>query len=160
MNAPPVTIRRGQRADVPHIIALAGQNPSAAHWPAAEYEQALENVAARRVLLVAESAGQLLGFVVARMVGREWELENIAVTPERHKKGIGQVLMQVLIDVARHQDAEVIFLEVRESNSSARTLYERCGFQQTGNRKAYYSAPDEDAILYRFWCTPESLKNH
>ncbi len=156
---PPVTVRRARREDVPAIHAIAEQNPTSAHWPESEYQQALENIAARRVVLVAETAGELVGFVVARMLDHEWELENIAVTIGRQRKGIGQVLMHVLIDVAKHNDAEVIYLEVRESNSHARVLYERCGFQQSGNRPAYYSNPQESAILYRFRCNPDTLKN-
>jgi [ribosomal protein S18]-alanine N-acetyltransferase len=155
----PVTVRRARREDVPAIHAIAEQNPMSAHWPESEYLQVLENIAARRVLLVAETAGEVVGFVVSRMVDSEWELENIAVSLGRQRKGIGQVLMHVLIDVARHNDAEIIFLEVRESNSHARVLYERCGFQQTGTRSAYYSNPPEDAVLYRFLCKPETLKN-
>jgi ribosomal-protein-alanine N-acetyltransferase len=42
-----------------------------------------------------------------------------------------------------------VFLEVRESNAAARTLYENAGFEQTGRRRSYYTSPLEDAILYR-----------
>jgi ribosomal-protein-alanine N-acetyltransferase len=42
-----------------------------------------------------------------------------------------------------------VFLEVRESNSAARTLYEKAGFEATGLRKSYYANPVEDAVLYR-----------
>lgn len=155
----PVKVRRAHREDIPAIFAIAEENPTSAHWPESEYIQALENIAARRIVLVAESGGEVLGFLVARLLDREWELENIAVTPGRQRKGIGQVLMHVLVEIARHNEAEAIFLEVRESNSYARVLYERCGFQQAGMRPGYYSNPPESAVVYRFWCKPESLKN-
>ena len=45
--------------------------------------------------------------------------------------------------------SEAIFLEVRASNTAARSLYESLGFCQTGLRRFYYSDPSEDAILYR-----------
>jgi ribosomal-protein-alanine N-acetyltransferase len=154
-----MNIRRASHADIPAMVTIANQNPSAAHWAEADYAQALENVAALRIVLVAQAEGNVVGFLVARLIDREWELENIAVTPQRQRKGIGQALMRVLIEVARHNEAEAIFLEVRESNSFARTLYERCGFQQSGVRKGYYSTPPEDAVLYRFLCNPELLEN-
>ena len=44
--------------------------------------------------------------------------------------------------------ARTILLEVRESNSAARKLYEKCGFVQSGRRQRYYKQPEEDAILY------------
>ena len=152
-------IRRASRADLPAIVEIEQQCPTIAHWPEEEYTQAIENIAARRTVLVAEHDGQVLGFAVAKVVDHEWELENIAVLPERQKKGTGQALLRVLIDVARIHSAEAIHLEVRESNSHARILYERCGFQQTGERKGYYSNPEESAVLYRYLCNPESLEN-
>jgi [ribosomal protein S18]-alanine N-acetyltransferase len=38
-------------------------------------------------------------------------------------------------------------LEVRKSNDPARLLYERLGFAIAGVRRAYYTKPDEDAIV-------------
>mgnify|MGYP005811091351 CR=1 FL=1 len=137
-------------------MAIEQSCDSAAHWLEADYVQALENMAARRTVLVAEGdQGGIMGFAVARMIEHEWELENIAVVPERQKKGIGQALMRVLMEAARHSGANVFWLEVRASNAMARTLYERCGFAQVGVRKAYYRHPEEDAVRYRFLCTAE-----
>src|SRR3954451_19704479 len=155
-----MNIRRATRDDVRVIVSIAALNPSAAQWPEGEYVQALENVAARRVILVAESDSIVVGFAVARTMGQEWELENIAVAPERQRKGVGQALLRVLLEVGRHNAADSIFLEVRASNSHARILYERCGFKQSGSRKSYYSGPEEDAVLYRYWCNPETLEKN
>ena len=152
-------IRRASKADIPTIQAIEIACPTAAHWMEADYNQALENVAARRVVLVAESDGQVAGFAIARVIDHEWELENVAVSPERQRKGVGQALVRVLADIAQHSGAKAIYLEVRESNSTARTLYERCGFSQSGLRKDYYSSPDENAVLYRFLCIPEQPEN-
>jgi [ribosomal protein S18]-alanine N-acetyltransferase len=152
-------IRRAIRDDLQSIQDIEQLCPTAAHWKEADYAQALENVAARRAVLVADHENQIIGFVVARLVDHEWELENIAVNPGNQRKGVGQALLRVLTDVAGHSGAESVFLEVRESNSTARTLYERCGFKQTGLRKGYYSAPDESAVLYRFLCSSEHREN-
>jgi ribosomal-protein-alanine N-acetyltransferase len=42
-----------------------------------------------------------------------------------------------------------VYLEVRESNRAARSLYVKCAFIESGHRKSYYSEPEEDAVLYR-----------
>jgi [ribosomal protein S18]-alanine N-acetyltransferase len=152
-------IRRATRDDFQPILDIERLCPTAAHWKEADYVQAIENVAAQRIVLVADHNNHILGFLVARLVGRDWELENVAVNPGNQRKGIGQALLRVLIDVASQNGAESIFLEVRESNSSARTLYERCGFQHAGERKEYYSTPTENAVLYRFLCTSEHREN-
>ena len=42
---------------------------------------------------------------------------------------------------------ENILLEVRESNTAARSLYDSLGFRPVGVRKNYYKNPVENAIL-------------
>ena len=86
---------------------------------------------------------------MARRIGSEWELENMAVVPSVRRQGAGTLLLQKLIAQARAEDGKSIFLEVRESNVGALALYRRFGFEQTGIRKSYYSDPPEDAFLCR-----------
>jgi ribosomal-protein-alanine N-acetyltransferase len=91
----------------------------------------------------------LLGFLVARHLAPEWELENLVVAPTIRRKGLGKRLLDGLLAHADGTNSDAVFLEVRESNASARALYESAGFAQTGRRKSYYAEPQEDAILYR-----------
>ncbi len=90
----------------------------------------------------------LIGFLVARNVAPEWELENVVVRAEFRGAGIGTQLLEALLTRARAINSRSIFLEVRESNTAARRLYAKAGFRETGRRKGYYSDPPEDAILY------------
>jgi ribosomal-protein-alanine N-acetyltransferase len=48
---------------------------------------------------------------------------------------------------AANAGASGVRLEVRASNAAAIALYRRNGFCQVGIRRAYYSAPVEDAVL-------------
>ena len=79
----------------------------------------------------------------------ESHLLNICVRPESRQRGIGRKLLRHLVSVARRHEAEVIFLEVRPSNTTARALYEDEGFNELGNRRDYYPAGDsrEDALI-------------
>ena len=135
---------------------------SAAHSTEQQYRQAFQSGDVGRFILVAEAslhspdgtataaAGSgLLGFLVARHLPPEWELENIVVAPLARRKGLGGRLMDALLAAARQTNSSSVFLEVRESNAAARTLYEKAGFEQTGRRKSYYTNPMEDALLYR-----------
>ena len=151
-----VTIRQGKPADLPDIIVMASSSDSAAHWTEQDYGHIFSSP---RTLLVAEGQGVILGFVVAFDVAGEWELENIVVALGHRQRGIAQRLMKKLIEEAQSAAAKFIFLEVRESNFVAKRLYESCGFQPCGRRPAYYANPSEDAVLYRFQCTPKSLEN-
>jgi [ribosomal protein S18]-alanine N-acetyltransferase len=142
-------IRRPSPADLPAIITLDRESPTAAHWSQAQYDAILNAPhATGRLILIAETDNKLTGFLVAHTATDEWELENIVVAESSRRRGIGCELVQALLDGAREQRARAVFLEVRESNASARALYGTCGFQEAGRRPNYYSCPTEDAILY------------
>lgn len=144
-----MTIRRATPADLHAITALERESPTAAHWSQAQYDAILNAPhATDRLILVSADDRDLTGFVVAHTATEEWELENIVVAESSRRRGLGCQLVHALLDAARQQHARVVFLEVRESNASARALYHTCGFQETGRRPNYYSCPTEDAILY------------
>ena len=134
------------------MIRLERQCPTTAHWTEQQYANLFAASAESpvRLALVGEEEGGsvLAGFLVARYLPAEWELENIVVAPAVRRMGIGRQLIDSLLVQARQTNSTAVFLEVRESNSAARRLYEYVGFMETGRRKAYYSHPSEDAVLY------------
>src|ERR1700687_1941371 len=139
-----VAIRSAALNDVPAILAIEQQSPGAAHWTREQYNKLVGS----GVVLVAEEAGQLCGFVCARAVAGEWEIENVAVAVGFLRRGIANELMRALIQRAKNGVASAILLGVRESNLAARGLYEKHGFREVGCRRVYYRDPVEDAILY------------
>lgn len=143
-------IRPATPDDIPAFIELERACSTAAHWTADQYREAFGvEQGTRRLLWAAHSEnGSLLGFLVAQKIASDWELENIVVAPAERGMGIGRRLLETLVDASRADGGRAIFLEVRESNHTARRLYERAGFRQTGVRQEYYSSPAERAILY------------
>ncbi len=146
-------VRPATLADLAAMLELERQSPMAAHWTEQQYHEALKFAVAgsRRLVLVAESEPRaaIAGFLVAQHIPPEWELENVVVAPLARRRGTATQLLNALLAEARETASESIFLEVRESNLAARNLYERLGFEVAGQRKAYYSVPEEEAILYR-----------
>ena len=156
-------LRSATAADITFIMDLERASPTAAHWTEAQYRQVVQPGGGdpERFVLVAEavpspdaregsdSISRILGFLIARHVAAEWELENIVVAPAARREGLGKQLLDGLLARAEETNSEAVFLEVRESNTAARSLYQRAGFHQIGRRKSYYANPDEDAILYR-----------
>ena len=100
-------------------------------------------------MLVLEEGHNIQGFLVAHIVGREWELENIVIAAQSQRRGHGAHLLKELLDHAGKNAAESIILEVRESNLAAQALYAKCGFSPVGRRPRYYHEPQEDALIYR-----------
>jgi ribosomal-protein-alanine N-acetyltransferase len=157
-----LNIRAATSDDIPFMIALERATPNAAHWSEEQYWALFSagNREWQEVVLVAE--GRLdkasaeghsreirLGFLAARRVDPEWELENIVVAASARRMGIGKRLLDALLAEAAKTNNAAVFLEVRESNAAARALYDKAGFRESGRRNSYYKDPPEDAILYR-----------
>jgi ribosomal-protein-alanine acetyltransferase len=144
-----LTIRPATVADLPAMMVLEKAATTAAHWSVEQYEGLFRTSEPNRVALVLSEENELQGFVIARVVRDEWEIENIAVAGTARRRGLGTRLLSDLLDIARARGAKAIFLEVRESNHAARVFYEKWAFLESGRRRRYYQEPDEDAILYR-----------
>lgn len=140
-------LRPATSADIPAMMLLEKHTVTAAHWSLQQYEQVFAASEARREALIIESEG-IQGFLVARALDKEWEIENMAVSGPARRHGLGTRLLGEFLDRARLADAEKVFLEVRESNRAARALYEKWAFVESGRRKGYYRGPAEDAITY------------
>ena len=92
---------------------------------------------------LAYSGEELVGFLAMQENLYELEVVQIAVRKEWQGRGIAGQLLETV-----PQEKEV-FLEVREGNTPARTLYQKQGFKEIGCRKGYYHAPTEDAIMMK-----------
>ncbi len=88
------------------------------------------------------------GYITYTAIAGEYQIANVAVLPEFRKNGIGNAMLCELVTRAKLEHAEVVTLEVRASNTSAISLYEKTGFTKAGIRNGFYSAPKEDAVLY------------
>ena len=136
--------------DIPRMMELAEQSQTAAHWSAREYEALFAPEAPKRVAIVAATESvEIVGFVVARCGDHEWEIENVVVARQHQRQGIGERLVGEVLRSARQAEVRSVLLEVRESNAAARALYTKLGFNEQGRRKAYYQAPEEDAVVLR-----------
>ena len=77
----------------------------------------------------------------------EAHIMNIAVHPAFQRRGVGELLMLKIMQMAILFGCEHMTLEVRPSNKVALTLYGKLGFKVFGRRKDYYTNPYEDAII-------------
>ncbi len=88
---------------------------------------------------------QILAFVCVRETDFNYEWSVLATHPDHRGQGLmGEVLINTLGQMA---PLKPVWLEVHEENQSARYLYEKLGFQRTGQRAKYYS-DGRAAILY------------
>lgn len=77
----------------------------------------------------------------------ESHITNIAVHPEFRGRGIGNIIVEDLINCAETENIKSLTLEARKSNITAINLYSKFGFKEVGIRKDYYQDTGEDAII-------------
>jgi ribosomal-protein-alanine N-acetyltransferase len=106
--------------------------------------------------VIRAKSGLVVGFLLAWSVADELHLLELASHPEYRRQGFGRALLHALVVHARQQRKRLLLLEVRRSNQAAIALYESCGFQMTGVRRAYYSDTGEDALEMRITFDPSS----
>ena len=113
----PVAIRSAALNDVPAILTIEQQAPNAAHWTAEQYKKLVGS----GIVLVAEEAGagELCGFVCAKAVAGEWEIENVVVAAEFLRRGIANELVSELIQRADDRQEKVrVRLETYERETA------------------------------------------
>lgn len=89
-----------------------------------------------------EIAALLSGYYAAG----EGDITSVATAPEYRRMGLAERLIRHFAELLP-EDAENVFLEVRESNAAAAALYEKCGFTRLSLRKNFYTDPDENALV-------------
>lgn len=120
-------------------------------WSAGAFRSVLARPDA--VLLVADAGGEVVGHAAAWFAGDEGELADLAVRPAERGRGIGRRLVEEVRSVAVDRGVRDLYLQVRESNATARRLYASSGFRPVGRRRSYYRSPREDALVLR-WRSP------
>jgi len=96
---------------------------------------------------VAIKNSKVLGYVGISCVIDEGYITNVAVFPQYRRQGVASSLLNRVFSLASDEGLSFVSLEVRESNSSAISLYEKFGFKTEGKRKNFYSNPLEDALI-------------
>lgn len=77
------------------------------------------------------------------------DLLTLATAPAARRQGLGRLMLAELVEAARQAGCRAVLLEVRHSNTAARSLYLSQGFEPIGLRRRYYRAPVEDAVVMR-----------
>jgi ribosomal-protein-alanine N-acetyltransferase len=155
LTAKNTIVRPAVAEDLPGIIEIAQQSAAAAQWNAGEYERMLlagPFPSTCIVLVIGEDgvSRMIYGFLVAKEVAGEWEIENLAVRESARRRGLGVHLLHEFLRLVHSRHGREVYLEVRESNVAARALYAKCTFIEAGKRKSYYHNPEEDALVLKF----------
>jgi [ribosomal protein S18]-alanine N-acetyltransferase len=137
-------IRKLELRDIDAVLAIQSGCPEIARWTAADYECVVRGEMAG---WIAEEDSTAAGFLVARHWVQETEILNLAVRPDRRRRGVATKLITEVLLSSKLVEAERVTLEVRASNRAALAFYERHNFRVVGRRPRYYRNPIDDALL-------------
>jgi len=149
MSTHNILLRPAEALDLQQLLALAEDCPGAPRWAQRTWQQILESPAsgAQRIVLLAQSVNECVGFGVLGLSADDAEIESLAVSTAWRRRGIARRLCHDLLGWARGRGAKHALLEVRVSNAAARSLYESLGFHEAAVRHGYYRDPEEDALV-------------
>ena len=142
-----MALRAATPADLDAIMALEHASFPTDAWSAAMMREELASPHGWYVVL--EEAGRLLGYAGLRAVrgSRDADVQTIALAEAARGRGRGRVLLTALLEEAVRRDVRDVFLEVRDDNPVAQSLYRSEGFAEVGRRPRYYQPDDVDAIV-------------
>jgi ribosomal-protein-alanine N-acetyltransferase len=143
---PGFRIRRMREADLPRVLSIETVCFSTP-WKHATFTGLMRRTDTD--LYVAEADSVLVGYAACWTVIDQSELGNVAVTPEARGMGVGGALVDTVVERVKERGAHELFLEVRESNHVAQSIYRERGFVVVGRRRSYYAQPTEDALVMR-----------
>lgn len=127
-------------------------------WTRDMYLGELEDRDRSWLFLARDARGRAVGFCAAWRVLDELHIHNVAVEPDSRRQGVAGALLRRAFHDAVFRGARRAVLEVRRSNAVAQQVYGRLGFSIAGVRRAYYTAPEEDALI--LWCDDLGGRSH
>jgi [ribosomal protein S18]-alanine N-acetyltransferase len=104
------------------------------------------------ICLGAFAEERLVGYLIVSRYVDAWHVMNVAVVPDRQRRGVASALLEQLFELTSDDDRRGYTLEVRVSNTGAIALYQRLGFESRGVRRGYYTDNREDALI--MWRNP------
>ena len=115
-------------------------------WTRGNFSDSISSGYSAWVLLLDE---KIIGYALLMMVLDEAHLLNLSIASAYQKQGLGRLLLEHMLQIAKNHHATNMFLEVRPSNISAIALYENIGFNEMAIRRGYYPSATgrEDAVL-------------
>ena len=114
-------------------------------WTPSILKSEIENENSRYI--VARQNSDIVGFAGIIITPDRVEITNIVTKKNKRKKGIGTVLLDKIIEMAKQTGRDNISLEVNEKNYIAINLYKKFGFEQIGIRKKYYNGINNAIIM-------------
>lgn len=139
-------VRRVEVSDAPNVHAV---ERACFHDP---YTRAYLNDLIRAQqdhFFVAADGGEIVGYAVGSVSGKEGHVVSVAVDPRHRRKRIGTALLSAVAAKLTAEGVKQIQLEVRKGNAGAIAFYERMGYRIISEIRHYYADAEDAWVLKR-----------
>ena len=99
------------------------------------------------LFLVLKENKRVIGYTLVSSVADEAEVLNVAIHKDFRRRGLARRLLEEAFATVDNAGVKKVYLEVRESNCAARSLYRSLGFESCAIRRSYYRNPTENAVI-------------
>ena len=156
-NPLPLTLRWGQLNDLPDILTIENE-AFPTPWRAREFRYYLAEP--NTLLIIAEHANQIVGYVAYQAIPRRMSLDNLAVHADWRRHKVATRLIESLKNKLK-RPIVTIGTEVRERNLPTQILLRSCRFQCTETIRGVYDDTNEDSYIFEYDLipTPDWTKN-
>ncbi len=134
------------KADIATIMPFEEALFGSESWTSDAYAAELADRKYRHYVVSTDDTGLLTGWAGLLVIADTAQILTIGVVPAMQRRGVGQFLLDTLLEEARARGAIEALLEVRVDNHSARRLYERNRFYPLRTRRGYYDLGRVDAL--------------
>lgn len=146
-----ISIREMRETDLDRIMEIENKTFSPPWSREAFLLELTKNLLAK--YLVGIVNGDVAGYGGIWLIIDEGHITNIAVDERYRGLGVGNKILEGLVQLCIDRGLRAMTLEVRKSNEIAKSLYKKYGFKEYGIRPKYYADNNEDAII--MWKTIE-----
>lgn len=142
-----MTVRRWKYKDILRISEIEKECFPEEPWTFKMLASSFESDTFVGVLC--EDCGEIAGYGGITIAADTADIDNIAVTEQYRRGGVGTQILTRLCEEATARGAHSAFLEVRVSNAAAMSLYLKCGFVGTYTRARYYTDGEDCLVMVK-----------
>ena len=116
-------------------------------WSVETFWAELARVPETRHYLVADDDGAVVGYAGLMTVGRQADVQTVAVAPDHQGQQLGATLLRAILAEATSRGCTEVLLEVRADNEPALHVYETAGFERISVRRGYYPGGVDGLVM-------------
>lgn len=131
-------IREMKNSDLDQVIEIEQKLFPTDAWTISLFLEELAQVPISRSVVVGQIGQEIIGYASLRFVGKEGDINTIAIAPSHQRKGYGNLLLTWLLENAKAKGVRELFLDVRADNAAAIEMYKNAGFERIDIRRNYY----------------------